>query len=273
MRFMMMKGRKSKVITLTTDFGLNDPYVAAMKGVILSINPNVMMIDISHSVPKHDPLTAGFLLLSIAKYFPAGSIHLCVVDPGVGTERRGLILWCKDYILVGPDNGCLSLASDASELRRAFAINIEKLHRSVSATFHGRDLFAPAAAYLSLGVPPSAIAEPIRSFKRISIPPPRLSKGRLKGTVLYIDNFGNIVTNITPVHLQDIGVRIGDELKISLKSGEYRAPFLYTYGNVKKGELLALINSFNLLEVSIREDNAAEKLKTRRGDFIAVEKF
>ena len=191
-----------QIITLLTDFGTQDYFVGAMKGVILSINPSVRIVDITHDVPAQDIEAAAFSLLACYRDFPAGTIHVAVVDPGVGSNRRALAIECARQIFVGPDNGIFSWICEREGSSRAIHLNNEAFFRHpVSKTFHGRDIFAPVAAALSTGVAMTELGEKLIEYARLD---PLLaavrSDGRVEGRVIHIDRFGNCITNLTPAH-------------------------------------------------------------------------
>ena len=191
------------MITLTSDFGLKDPYVAEMKGVILTINPKATLIDITHEVEKFDVRMAAFILASAAPYFPQGTVHLAVVDPGVGTQRRAIIIQTKKSFFVGPDNGILILAAQNQGIEHVYQItNPTFMLPKISSTFHGRDIFAPAAAHLDKGVPPKEFGPEIKDLTKPEFASVKQTNGSLIGEVIHIDGFGNIITNITE---KDIG--------------------------------------------------------------------
>ncbi|MBI1884840.1 MAG: SAM-dependent chlorinase/fluorinase [Chloroflexi bacterium] len=266
------------VITLTTDFGLADPCVAAMKGVVLSLNPDAVTIDVSHEVRPHSIEQGAFLLACSWPHFPAGSIHVAVVDPGVGTARRALALQTAAGFFVGPDNGVLSAAlpDDARaavslpsgtaalpEDVRAVALTNERYFRHpVSVTFHGRDVFAPVAAHISLGVPLEELGEPVESV--VALPPFRAASqpdGSLVGRVVHIDRFGNVVTDIRQEDLPAANV----EVEIA---GRTVAGLARTYGDAKG--LVALIGSAGYLELSLPNGNAASALNVDIGAAVGV---
>ena len=272
----------STIITLTTDFGLTDAYVAAMKGVILSINPEAKIIDICHTIkPQNIPQTA-FVLGTTCQFFPRKTIHVVVVDPGVGTERRAIILRTPLADFVAPDNGVLSyiiqqsstkLVGDKVNLQRvelgpeleAIIITKPQFWRSpVSSTFHGRDIFAPVAARLSLGFSPIDFGEATDSVVMLPLPCPyQAPNGSLVGHILHIDNFGNLITNIKSDDLPQTKGAISIEVGNQLISGLSRT---YAEGS----GLLALIGSSGYLEVSLKEGNACAYLNTKVGDEVKV---
>jgi S-adenosylmethionine hydrolase len=268
------------VITLTTDFGPGDAYVAAMKGVILGINPAAVLIDISQAVAPQDIRQAAFILGTAFPFFPPRTIHLAVVDPGVGTGRKAIILRTPHADFVAPDNGILTFAlqdaggapSDNGHVNlapgsglEAVAIAEPRFQRSpVSATFHGRDIFAPAAAHLSLGVPLADIGEPVDSLVAFPVPVPRRTpEGGLIGSILHIDGFGNLITNIKagdlPGNTAPVAVTVGGETITGLSR---------TYGDAEG--LLALIGSSDRLEIALKNGNAAACLQARIGDVVQV---
>lgn len=260
-----------RIITLLTDFGIKDPYVAQMKGVILSINAEAQIIDISHEVSKHNIHEAAFILLSTYSKFPKRSIHVVVVDPGVGTRRKAIVVETRRYLFVGPDNGVLSLAVDDDGVVRAYEIKNPLFLRShISSTFHGRDIFAPVAAYLSLGIPPEYVGPEIdfRRIKRIAEPKALIIDDKtFRACVIYIDNFGNVITNIKA----DMVPKGVHNITIKFKDKELTIPFKRAYNDVPKGEVLSLIDSFNYLEVAVNQGNAAKRLGLSVGDSIVIE--
>ena len=270
------------IITLTTDFGLADAYVAAMKGVILGINPEAKLIDICHSIKPQNIPQAAFVLSTAYQFFPQKTIHLVVVDPGVGTERRGIILRTPSADFVAPDNGVLSYAIQESSAKpaadnvnlqerelepglEAVAITKPQFWRTpVSPTFHGRDIFAPVAALLSLGFPPIDFGEAISSVTMLPLPQPyQALDGSLVGHILHIDSFGNLITNIKsddlPQPKQVITIEVGNQLIHGLSR---------TYAEGRG--LLALIGSSGYLEVSLEGGSAHALLKADIGNEVRV---
>ncbi len=264
------------IITLTTDFSWNDAYVAAMKGVILGINPEATLVDICHTIEPQNVAQAAFVLSTAYEFFPPKTIHLVVVDPGVGTKRRAIILRTPLADFVAPDNGVLSYIMPPASYERltergqlvklgagaeAIAITNPRFWRSpVSATFHGRDIFAPVAARLSLGFPPSHFGESIDSV--MALPqgrPHRTEEGLLIGRILHIDRFGNLITTIKkddlPRGKQSVGIEIGHHVIKGL---------VQTYA---EGEgLIALIGSSGYLEIALKNGSASAFLGARVGD-------
>jgi len=259
---------RKPIITLLTDFGTKDHYVAAMKGVILSINPGCLLVDISHDVVPQDIQEGALILANTFFYFPKRTIHLSVVDPGVGSPRKPVLLVTQNYFFVGPDNGLFGLVAQRERVKQLVVLTRKKYFLpSVSMTFHGRDIFAPVAAHLSLGVKPSAFGYETRSLNELEIQRPIVKDGKLSGEILHIDTFGNLVSNISEERLfqfirgRPFLIRAGRKGIRDLKSG---------YWEGKKGEPIAMIGSSGFLEISVREGNAQKMLRAKRGDPILV---
>ena len=271
------------VITLTTDFGVTDAYVAAMKGVILGINPEAKLVDICHTIEPQNIPQAAFVISTAYRFFPQNTTHMVVVDPGVGTERRAIILKTPAACFVAPDNGVLSyviqqfsqagltgLINDRQQIElepemEAVAITNSQFWRSpVSPTFHGRDIFAPVAARLSLGFPPADFGEAITSVTMLSLSQPyRASDGSLVGHILHIDSFGNLITNIKGDDLPQTGQVITIEVGNQFISG-----LSHTYA---EGEgLLALVGSSGYLEVSLKGGSAQAFLDAEAGNEVRI---
>jgi S-adenosylmethionine hydrolase len=257
------------IITLTTDFGTRDAYVAEMKGVILEIaaaaGRPVQLVDVTHEVAAHDVTEGALALDAAASYFPAGSIHLAVVDPGVGTDRRGLVIQTERALLVGPDNGLFTPFLDASAAWRAYELRAGEYRLpSVSPTFHGRDVFAPAAAHLATGIVPERFGPPVLDPLRLSWPSVRAVAGAVAGAVLHVDRFGNLVTSIRAQTLEDLGK--GARIRLDGRL----LPLVGTYGDLEPGQAGALVGSSGRLEVAVREGSAAARFKARRGTPVVV---
>jgi hypothetical protein len=254
------------VITLTSDFGWQDGYVAAMKGVILSICPAAVLVDVAHDVPPQDVRHAGFVLHTAAQTFPPGTVHLAVVDPGVGTERRAVAVQTERAVFVAPDNGLLSLAlAGAGDFKAVHISNPSYHRRPVSTTFHGRDIFAPAAAYLANGVPLGAFGPEVRDLVRFAVPGPvAAEKGGITGEAIHIDRFGNVITNVRVEHGQ------WDRFA-GLKVGRRKVDRMCNaYGEAAPGELIVLIGSSGYLEVAQRDGNAARRLGAEPGTAVRI---
>jgi S-adenosylmethionine hydrolase len=252
------------IVTLLSDFGVSDPYVGIMKGVILSLAPSTTLVDLTHDVPPQDVATGAFLLARSVEYFPSGTIHLAVVDPGVGSARRALVVDRGDRFFVAPDNGLLSMAL-GQRRTRAFALDDSRWFRpDVSSTFHGRDVFAPVAAHLARGITPARMGRPIARPVAIEWPRPRMRSGRVRGEVILVDRFGNLITNLERKHVP---------VKARIRAGAFVADRLRRgYDEVAQGELLALVSSYDLVEIAARDASAARLLGLGRGAPIFVER-
>lgn len=252
------------MITLTSDFGLKDPYVAEMKGVILSINPNANIIDITHGVEKFDIRMGAFMLASAAPYFPKGSVHLAVVDPSVGTERRAILVQTKQSFFVGPDNGLLMLAAQNQGIEHTYELTNPKfMLPKVSSTFHGRDVFAPVAAHLDMGVKPSEFGPEINDAATPEFSSVKRRSGSLIGEVLHVDDFGNVITNINQKEMAQ-----AKTVNVKLQNLSLNLTFGKTYAQAKPQEPIALIGSHGFLEIALNQDSAAEKFHATAGDKI-----
>ncbi len=261
-----------RIITLTTDFGTRDGYVGTMKGVILGINPDATIVDITHAIAPQHVQEGAFLFAASARYFPPGTIHVVVVDPGVGSERRAIAMQVDETFLVAPDNGVLSLAirqkPGFSKVIRAVHLNrLQYWLPQVSHTFHGRDIFAPVAAHLSLGVPLDALGDPINDWVRLSTEQPtRREDGALLARISHIDRFGNCVINLVESELAGVDPR---RIAVTV-GGQTVRGISKTYAEVEPGALLALFGSSGNLELAVRNGSAAEVLNTRVGDEVVL---
>lgn len=249
------------IITLTTDFGPGR-YVAQMRGVLLSMCRDATIVDIAHDVPPQDLVNAAYLLRDVAPTFPEGTIHVVVVDPGVGTKRRGVVLAAgaraPGQYFVGPDNGVFGEFADGGRMHLLSDANY--MRPSVSPVFHGRDVFSPAAAHLANGVPIESFGERVADPLTLLLPPAqRAADGAVKGEVLYADKFGNIVTNIEAADLPNAG-----DFGLRVEIGWARLEKLSsTYADVRVGEMVALFGSSGRLEIAVREGSAAERLQLK----------
>jgi len=258
----------TSIITLTTDFGTGSPYVAAMKGVILSINPEARLVDLTHEIAAQDVRQAAVVLENTAEWFPEGTIHVAVIDPGVGTDRAILYAKIGTQQYVAPDNGLLSrLASRQSPSKLIRLTEPEHWLPEVSSTFHGRDIMAPVAARLSLGLEPERLGPPMDGLTALDWPGVRQSPLRLEGEVLEIDSFGNLITNITADMLagRPTDERVCIICNIYETWGIYRA-----YGDQFEGSFVAVVGSTGRLELALVGDNAAERLGIQRGAPVIV---
>lgn len=262
-----MKSSALPVVTLLTDFGTADYFVAAVKGVILTINPSATIVDITHQIPPQDIESGAFTLMTCYRDFPAGTVHVAVVDPGVGSARRGIVLSTGSQYFVGPDNGLFSYILDCERSHKTFHITEEKYFRQpASTTFHGRDVFAPVAAALSQGVKPNKFGPRITDEVRLRSLSPVKRNAKLEGRIIHIDRFGNCVTNFTRADLPDA--------KRLLVKRRVVEAFRQFYGDEERSknkskaesELFAIWGSAGFLELSVNRGSAAALLKAKRGD-------
>ncbi|MBM3942513.1 MAG: SAM-dependent chlorinase/fluorinase [SAR202 cluster bacterium] len=269
------------LIVLTTDFGASDPYVGLMKGVILGISSQAVIIDLTHQVMPQNILQASFLLASSYPYFPQGTIHVAVVDPGVGTSRRPILVTTPDIALIGPDNGIFSgvlerLAPGYPSAPGRYAPlpgcqayhlnNPDYWRQPVSNTFHGRDIFAPVAAHLSLGVAPHALGQPVEELFWLPLPKPLRTGNTIQGQALYADHFGNLITNISAQDLAGVEVRC-----IEVKGHRiYDLSRTFQDEGRPPGQLIALMGSHGYLEIALPGGSAAELLGAGTGEAVRV---
>jgi S-adenosyl-L-methionine hydrolase (adenosine-forming) len=261
----------SALVTLTTDFGVADPYVAEMKGVLLREGPpDLRLIDLSHELAPFDIAAAALFVRAAVPRFPPGTIHLVVVDPGVGSARQAIVARVGDQLLVGPDNRVFGYLFDGSE--EVFVIAPEPASRPVSSTFHGRDIFAPAAARLAAGALPEELGPRAESHQHMAFPLVEFAGDTLAGRVIHIDRFGNLITNVAHAVLSDfLGPLAASRAQFSI--GERSARGLVDhYAQGKPGELVALIGSSGLLELALCEGNAARKFGIELGKHVRVQR-
>ena len=260
--------RPSGIVTLTTDFGLRDPFVGVMKGQLMLRHPAIRIVDLTHEILAHWPAEAGFWLARSYRYFPAGTVHVAVVDPGVGSSREILIVETGAQVFLAPDNGLLAdvIDDDAAVIVRRLRgdVGAHLKLATVSSTFHGRDIFAPAAAELAAGrSSPDELGAVVREWVPGWLDPPTVTPDHASGQVVTIDHFGNLITNIAAMQLPQVPhpmVHIGGH-SIVLRR---------TYSDVRPGDYLALVNSFGMLEIARAEQSAAEGLGLARGAPVAV---
>jgi len=259
------------IITLLTDFGAADVFVGSMKGVILGINPHAQIIDLTHDIPAHNIRAGAYLLHSASRHFPPGTIHVAVVDPGVGSERRPLLVTTRSYHFLAPDNGLLSYilaAEPKAEIRELTAK--QYFLGTVGSTFHGRDLFAPAAAWLSLDEPTDAFGPRIDDPVRYEVRQPTLEEGRLMGEVLHVDRFGNLITNISQTILREaLGTAEWARVQVRIRNTDVQGLRRF-YADAPPKTLAALINSDNLLELFCNQGRADELVKAEIGERVEV---
>ncbi|HYF50546.1 MAG TPA: SAM-dependent chlorinase/fluorinase [Planctomycetota bacterium] len=244
----------SRIITLTTDFGTSDGFAGAMKGVILSLCPDAKIVDITHDVPPQDVLSGALALEAAAPTFPPNTIHVVVVDPGVGSERAALYLETRKHFFVGPDNGIFDLVSAGRFVRAMKLSQTELLNPAPSATFHGRDIFAPVAAHLANGTPIDHFAEPVTSLVRLMLPQPERKGADLEAHILHADRFGNLITDLKRFEYDDWN---RENAAVELVIGGRRIEGISrTYADVKDGNMVAYFGSGNRLEIAVRNNSA-----------------
>jgi S-adenosyl-L-methionine hydrolase (adenosine-forming) len=258
----------SGVITITTDFGHQGPFVGVMKGCMLRRFPQARIIDLTHEILVHWPAEAGFWLAHAFGYFPAGTVHVAVVDPGVGTSRSILAVQAAGHTFLAPDNGLLApivARSGTALIVRLSAAQLARINvQHPSSTFHGRDIFAPVAAELAAGrVTPADLGEPIEALTPAWVDDPSVEARSVTGVVISIDHFGNLITNIEATLIERFRLPL-------VRAGNHAFPLLRTYGDARAGEYLALINSFGVVEIARAEQSAAEGLGLSRGAPVVI---
>ena len=255
--------RVSGVITITTDFGHKGPFAAVMKGVILGRFPDAKIVDLAHDIPAQWPPEAGFWVSRSYRWFPAGTVHLAIVDPGVGTEWDILLAACDGHLFMAPDNGLLAQLLDACDDPEVYRLDDGKLARlqlpEPSATFHGRDIFAPIAAELAAGrLTLDAIGTRVTEWTPGWLDDPETAPGRVSGVIVTVDTFGNLISNIDADLIRDFREPVAD-------IAGHQVAMRPTYGRARPGDYLALVNSFGVVEVAKAEGSAAESLGSARG--------
>ena len=253
----------SGVITITTDFGHKGPFSAVMKGVILQRFPEAKIIDLSHDIPAQWPPEAGFWVRRAYRYFPVGTVHLAIVDPGVGTERDILIVEHDHHVFMAPDNGLLAQLLDGSDAAQVYKLNMSRLGKfgiaTPSATFHGRDIFAPLAAAIASGrTAPMHLGTLTAEWTPGWLDEPVAGRNKVSGSIVTIDSFGNLISNIDAALIESFANPVA-------RIGGHDLPLLQTYGRASPGDYLALVNSFGVVEIAKAEGNAAESLGLERG--------
>jgi S-adenosylmethionine hydrolase len=252
------------IVTLTTDFGFSDGYVGAMKGVVLSLAPEATLVDVSHGVAAQDVVGGALALAQAAACFPPGTIHVAVVDPGVGGERADVVVEAGGFLFVGPDNGLLSLA--APPPRRIYRIESERFRRApVSPTFHGRDVFAPTAGRLAAGLPASAAGPVWPALVELAQPLPRRIGDGVEGAVTHVDRFGNLLTSL-PADAAPPDALV----EIVGREGTFRPAFGTTFADVAPGALVAYVGSSGYLEIGLRDGSAAARTGASRGSTVRL---
>jgi len=260
------------IITFTTDFGLTEHYVGTMKGVIAGINPGVQMVDICNSVTSYDVLEGALALAQAYHYFPPGTVHLAIVDPGVGSSRRPIVVDSGRYLFVAPDNGLLSLVYEREERVTVRHITAEHYFlQPVSNTFHGRDIFAPVAGWVSKGVDLTKLGDEITDYVRFTIPKPKSNGARVvKGVVIRVDKFGNLITNLTAQDVPILSETASPTFRLSV--GKTTVCTLRTaYAQAQPGEVFAIVGSMGYLEISANRAPASQITGAGRGAEIVFE--
>jgi S-adenosylmethionine hydrolase len=259
------------IVTLTTDFGSSDPYVGIMKGVILGINPDVQLVDLCHDIRPYDVLEAAYAVAQAYRHFPPRTVHLVLVDPGVGTARRPLIVSAERHVFVAPDNGVLSLVYAQEESLYVRHITATHYFREpVSQTFHGRDIFAPVVGWLSRRVETEKFGELITDYARWAPPKPkRVNDHQLQGVVVRVDRFGTLVTNLTPADLPELFRNNPVAFKISVGKGEI-SKLQTAYADGAQGEVFAILGSAGYLEIAANRASAAQALGVAKGAEVSV---
>lgn len=266
-----MNNNARQFVVLMTDFGLKSSYVAQMKGVMLDINPNIEFIDLTHGIHPQNIKEAAFVVKGSYKFFPKNTIFLCIIDPEVGTERNIIILKTNDYYFIAPDNGLLTLVLETEKDREIYSVeNSDYFSKKVSPTFHGRDIFAPVAAYLSLGTDIGKFGTKIKKTRKIMVEKLIIeeNKNEVQGEVIYIDRFGNAVTSISGKYLRDKKVDFGN-IEIKFK-GYYIMGISRSYADKGERELLATVGSNDYLEIAINKGNAEEECGIKTGDKVRL---
>lgn len=258
-------------IALITDLGIKDHFVGSMKGTILSINPKAKIVDITHQIPKHDIRKAAFVLDNCVNSFPEETTFVAVIDPGVGTERSCILLRTDNGLnFIGPDNGVFTLIAENFKVEDIRELSNERLMRpEISDTFHGRDIMAPVAGHLSMGLNPEEVGPKIGGIKTFGIEEAKIIDGEIHGIILSIDDFGNLVTNIEGGLIEEIAAP-GEILKIRIGKQEFKAPFVKTFGEVKKEEKLCFIGSSNFLEIAKNMGNLRKEIISKRNDELII---
>ncbi len=260
-----------RLITFTTDFGLNDHYVGTMKGVILNINPAAQIVDICNAVQSYDVLDGALTIAQAYRYFPSDTVHLVIVDPGVGTTRRPLLVTTEKHVFIAPDNGVLSFVYEKEERISVRAITAEHYYlQPVSSTFHGRDVFAAIAGWLSKGTDVAKFGDEISDYVRFAAPRPKpVNEKLIKGVVLKVDKFGNLITNITPADLPQLFAPEPPPFKVLIAKSEI-TKMKTAYAQGTPGEVFCILNSMGFLEIASHRGSAAHIVGAAKGSDVGV---
>lgn len=260
------------VITLLTDYGIKDSYVAEVKGAILKISPDATVVDISHDVGNYDIESGAFHLARAAPYFPDGTVHICVVDPGVGGARKPIIVKAEGAWFVGPDNGLMAPAAERLGIESIWEItNTDMLPLRVSYVFDGRDVFGPTGAHISMGVPPDILGTEISDMKRLTAYTPWLEGDTVHAQVIHVDGFGNLVTNVTYETFEKLSVSGDARFNVNAGGSDLDLPYARRFSAVPEGEPLLLVAGGGYLEISVNQGNAAERLGLGKGEKIILQ--
>ncbi|HEX6502186.1 MAG TPA: SAM-dependent chlorinase/fluorinase [Terriglobales bacterium] len=262
---------RNSIVTLTTDFGLQDHFVGTMKGVMIDINPDVKFVDICHAVQPFDVFDAALTIAQAYSYFPTSTVHMVIVDPGVGTARRPIVVSTEKHLFVAPDNGVLSLIYDREDRISVRTISADHYFlQPLSNTFHGRDIFSPISAYLSKGVDPARMGEEVTDYVRFSAPRPKPTEnGALRGVVLKVDRFGNLITNITALEAPWLFQAEPQAFKITVGKREI-TQVRSAYADGAPGEVFAIIGSMGFLEIAANRGAASKLVEASKGTDVNV---
>jgi len=262
----------SAIITLTSDFGGRDAFTASVKGVILKINPQTQIVDVTSEIAPQDIWEAAFTLKSAYNHFPKGSVHLAVVDPGVGSNRRPIIVVTESYYFVGPDNGLFSLIYQEAERIRVHHITASHYFLpNPGPTFHGRDIFAPVAAWLAKGIPSGNFGEEITDYIKLNVPAPKTTAHGIEGHVVHVDRFGNLITNIVYKNMQEFLGEGADLASVTINvAGRDIKGLKKFYAETAPGEPGAIINGNGTVEIFVFKQNARTVLSSKRGDSVRL---
>jgi S-adenosylmethionine hydrolase len=263
--------KQNGIITLTTDFGLSDPFVGIMKGVMLGINPSIKFIALSHLIEPQNIIQAYYTLKFSYKHFPSGTIHMAVVDPGVGSNRRPILIESKDYFFIGPDNGVFSFIFENEPSANVIELTEKKFFLpSVSHTFHGRDIFASVAGWLSTDVKPYELGSPINNPVVIKTPEAGIGEKKISGEIIHIDRFGNLITNISETQFHSFISKPDSKIRIKIKDSVISST-CKSYSEAKNKKPSSIINSWGLLEFFIKNEDASKKLKIKKGEKVTIQ--
>ena len=267
-----MAEKSRQIVAILTDFGQQSWYVPAIKGVILTICPDARIVDLSHQVPRQDVLAGAFILGFSSVYYPRGTVFLCIVDPSVGTDRNLIIMESDErHYFVAPDNGLLTFVAKREGIKKIVKITNRKyMLREISRTFHGRDILAPAAAYLTRGEPLEKFGPKVKKIVRLDIEEPRVENGKVRGKIIFVDDFGNMITNIGEAILKKADIKSGTEISVMFTSFSEMMLFCQTYDDVKADKPLGLIGSTGFFEISVNHGDAAKRYHAYPGSDVII---